>query len=155
MNSIKMVCAKNNIWWKPKISHFIYSAEKTSTKKDEIYTFEETVSKLGTGKFHIIILLVCGSSLLSTINESLSMGFVIPSAKCDFPVSTSQQGILNSVGFFGVLMSSHFWGFLADTWGRKKVMQASLLTTFIFSFISSFSTNVWTMIVLRFIVGAW
>lgn len=135
--------------------YFFIPAEKALSRKDGIYTFEETVSKLGTGTFHIIILLVCGAGLLSSMNESLLIGFIIPSMKCDFPISTFQQGILSTAAISGFLMSSSFWGFMADTLGRKTVMQRSLLTTFLLSVLSSLSTNAWMMIGLRFYAGFW
>lgn len=130
-------------------------AEKKLSEKERSYTFEETVTELGTGRFHLFILLICGSALLSSVNEGLSIGFVLPYVKCDLHMTPYEQGILNSVVFCGIILSSHFWGFLADTWGRRKVMQVSVLTTFIFSAISSVANNVWLMIVLRLLVGLW
>lgn len=129
--------------------------EKRVTPIEGKYSFEETVSELGTGKFHIFILFVCGAAQLSSINEAMSIGMVLPNMKCDIEMSTSQQGFLGSVGFIGIILASHFWGFLADTWGRKKVMQTSLFTTFVFSSLSSFSIDVWSLIAMRFMVGLW
>lgn len=131
-----------------------FTEEKDHSVKRQ-HTFEETVSELGTGIFHIFILLVCGSSVLSSVNEGLSIGFVLPYVKCDLQMTSAEQGMLNSSGFIGVILSSHFWGFMADTWGRKKVMQLSVFTAFILSASSSFANNVWLMILLRFAVGLW
>lgn len=126
-----------------------------TTKKERTFSFEDTVAELGTGRFHLFIMLICGSSFLSSVNEGLSLGFVLPYVKCDLQMTPTEQGLLNSVGFCGIILSSHFWGFMADTWGRKKVMQVSVITTFVFSAMSSVASNVWLMITLRFVVGLW
>lgn len=120
------------------------------------YAFEDAISVVQTGKFHYFLMMVIGSSLLASVNESICIGMFVPSAKCDLEFTNFEQGLLNSVGFLGVLVSSHFWGFLADTWGRKKVLQIGVLLGCVFSILSSLSLTVWTIIALRFCVGlAW
>lgn len=83
------------------------------------------------------------------------IGFVLPYAKCDLHMTPYEQGILNSAGYCGIILSSHFWGFMSDTWGRRKVMRVSVITAFIFSILSSIAYSVWIMIGLRFAVGLW
>lgn len=53
----------------------------------------------------------------------------------------------------GVVTSSYLWGFFADKSGRHKVMIICSFFGFIFSFLSSFSVNVWMLIITRFFVG--
>lgn len=92
---------------------------------------------------------------MSVIVETFSIGYVIPliESECKMMLSLADKGLLNGAAFAGVIISSHFWGFLADTWGRKKVIHLSSVVTFVFSFISGFSNNVWLLIVTRFMVG--
>lgn len=55
----------------------------------------------------------------------------------------------------GIVVSSFFWGFLAD-WehgGRKKVMHWCTAIAFTFSVLSSFSVEVWMLVATRFFVG--
>lgn len=85
--------------------------------------------------------------------ENVNVSLIISYVKCDLPMTTSEQGLLNSVSFIGIVVSSHFWGFLADTWGRRNVMRISLLGGFIFAFISAFSATVTFLICTRLIVG--
>lgn len=85
--------------------------------------------------------------------ENVNIGFVMPQVKCDMIMSTTEQGLLNSISFLGIVVSSHFWGFMADTWGRRKVMQTSLLGGFVFAYISAFSISPTMMIFFRFVVG--
>lgn len=81
------------------------------------------------------------------------MAFVLPLAKCELNISNMEQGAINAIAFAGVVLTSHFWGFLSDTWGRKKVLQLALGGGFIFSAISSFSVTSLMLLITRFLVG--
>lgn len=45
------------------------------------------------------------------------------------------------------------WGFLADTKGRRKVIQPTLLVGFLISFASSFALNFYEFAIMRFLTG--
>lgn len=83
------------------------------------------------------------------------MSVVLPAARCDLKFSTAEQGLINAVGFIGVVVSSHFWGFLADTWGRQKVLKIALSLGFMFSALSSVSVDTAMLLVTRLLVGLW
>lgn len=61
------------------------------------------------------MLLVCGFGMMGVVVENVNIGFVLPYIRCEMDISTTEQGFLNSVGYIGIVLSSHFWGFLADT----------------------------------------
>lgn len=107
----------------------------------------------GNGKFQQIVLWTTGFALLGVIIEGLNMAVVLPLAKCELDLSNTEQGAINAVTFIGVVLTSHFWGFLADTWGRRKVLIVSLGSGFVFSAISSFSVSSTMMLVSRLFVG--
>ena len=85
--------------------------------------------------------------------ENQNMSYVVPAAKCELNISNTQQGFLNSVSFFGVVLGAHFWGFMADTWGRKKVLQVCLFMATSLSLVSSLSISTYMLMSLRFMVG--
>lgn len=89
------------------------------------------------------------------VYETHAMAYALPSAKCELKFTTSQQGFTYVVGTCGIAIASYFWGFLADTWGRQKVLKLSLLMCCIFSTISSFSLTSWMLMLTRFCVGLW
>lgn len=68
-------------------------------------------------------------------------------------MSTAEQGFINSAGFLGVIFASHFWGFMADTWGRRKVLRVVLFFAFVMSLVSSLSLNSWMLLITRFASG--
>lgn len=83
------------------------------------------------------------------------MAFILPVSQCDLQLSIREKGILCAMGYAGMICSSHLWGFLADTKGRKKIMCPTLITGFVFSVMSSFAGQVWLLSLLRFCTGFW
>ncbi|XP_058444418.1 synaptic vesicle glycoprotein 2C [Malaya genurostris] len=133
--------------------HNHQSSVASCDSKVRTYTYNEALELVGTGRFHTLLLFVCGFCLMSVINETLNMGYIISAAECDLGLSFSDKGILNGAAFCGVVASSHLWGFLSDTWGRRKVILLATSCSLLLSIVSSFSGHVWMLIVMRFGVG--
>lgn len=102
----------------------------------------------------MILTILTGVSLLGSAIENTNISYVLPYAKCDLELSIRKQGVLSGISYFGIVVSSHLWGFLADTWGRKKVLRLAATGAFIFSFLSAFAANKYILILLRFLAGA-
>jgi MFS transporter, VNT family, synaptic vesicle glycoprotein 2 len=115
--------------------------------------FEEAIKKSGFGRFNYILIVLCGSLMGCGFIELTSVNFVMPVAECDLKLTTSDKGILSAIGYVGVILSSHFWGFLSDTKGRRKTLIFSLLTAFFLTFVSSLMKNFWVLVFLRFLNG--
>lgn len=111
-------------------------------------------SFLEFGKCQIILTLIITFALLGSTIESVNLSFILPYAKCDLRFTIREQGLLSGISFLGFAVTPHLWGFLADTWGRKKVLQVVATVGFIFSFLSAFAANTISMIVGRFVAGA-
>ena len=107
------------------------------------------------GKFNVIMILTSGLVLASVYMETVSISYVLPVSQCDLNWEIWERGILSAIGFVGIIVSSHFWGFLADTIGRKSVIMPTQLMTFGFSVLSSFSNSFWPLLILRFLNGIW
>lgn len=90
---------------------------------------------------------------MCSIIETMEMMFIIPVAQCDMELTLSQKGILSSISFLGVFTSSHLWGFIADTKGRRKVLLISLCISFFISIVSSLASKSWMFILLRYLNG--
>ena len=101
----------------------------------------------------MLVLLLFGISLALVFVEGLNMSYILPAAKCDLGITTSQQGLLNSVNYIGVILTSHFWGFTADSWGRKNVLRLCYFLVFFFSVLSSLSVSITMLFITRLLVG--
>lgn len=121
--------------------------------KNCILNIRITNTTVGNGKFQYIILAVAGTAAICVVIENQCTAYVLPMAKCDLMISASEQGFINSVTLVGVILSSHFWGFMTDTWGRIRTLRLTLLLCCLASVASSFAFTSWMMIVSRLLVG--
>ncbi|XP_031628421.1 synaptic vesicle glycoprotein 2C [Contarinia nasturtii] len=117
------------------------------------YCIEDAIRATGHGRFHIFLLFVCGIGMMNVVIENVNIGFVLPYVRCEMKISTAEQGLLNSVGYIGIVISSHLWGFLADTTGRRRVLLISMVGSFICALLSAFSFNILSLILSRLFVG--
>lgn len=116
--------------------------------------FETAIELTGYGRFHYILLGICGLVSTSEEMDVISMSFILPSAQCDLNLNTQAKGWLNSIIFIGMMSGAYVWGSLADSMGRKKVL---IVISFMNGFcivLSSFSQNYWLFMVFRFLNGA-
>lgn len=112
-----------------------------------------TISITDFGIFNYFVIFVASLIISVGFMDTCGISFILPVSRCDMEMTSEQKGILGGTGLFGILCSSHLWGFFADTLGRKRVIQPTLLLAFIVSFFSSFVTNFYLLASLRFING--
>lgn len=115
--------------------------------------FEEALRRTGFGKFNYLLVILSGAVLSTVLLETLGISFILPVAECDLNLSTKDKGLLSAIAFVGIITSSHLWGFLADTKGRRKVIMPTLFISFIITIISSFVKSFWVFTLLRFFSG--
>lgn len=105
------------------------------------------------GIYNLFLITISGTILASVLLETLGISYVLPVAECDLLLTTKEKGVLSAISFAGIISSSHLWGFLADTRGRKTVILPTLFLAFASTVISSFTTNFWMITVMRFFTG--
>lgn len=105
------------------------------------------------GCFNYYLIVVSGVILATVILETLGISFVMPVSECDMNLTSKDKGILSAIGFIGIIASSHLWGFLADTQGRRAVILPTLLVSFACTVASSLTTQFWLFVVFRFLNG--
>ncbi|KAJ8923859.1 hypothetical protein NQ315_010441 [Exocentrus adspersus] len=123
---------------------------KSSDKAD----FEQAIELTRYGKFHYILLAICGFVSTSEEMDVVSMSFILPSAQCDLKLNTHTKGWLNSIIFIGMMAGAYTWGSVADSLGRKKVLIASSFMNAICIVASSFSQSYALFMLFRFLNGA-
>lgn len=122
----------------------------TSQKAD----FEGAIEQAGYGKFHYLLLAVCGFVSTSEEMDVISMSFILPSAQCDLNLNTQAKGWLNSIIFIGMMAGAYVWGSIADSLGRKKVLIAISFMNALCIVASSFSQTYELFMFFRFLNGA-
>ncbi|XP_045775667.1 synaptic vesicle glycoprotein 2C-like [Maniola jurtina] len=116
--------------------------------------FERAIEQTGYGRFHYLLLAVCGLVSTSEEMDVISMSFILPSAQCDLNLNTQTKGWLNSIIFIGMMVGAYAWGSVADSLGRKRVLIAISIINGLAIVASSFSQNYELFMLFRFINGA-
>uniref|UniRef100_T1HJP6 MFS domain-containing protein n=2 Tax=Rhodnius prolixus TaxID=13249 RepID=T1HJP6_RHOPR len=114
---------------------------------------ENALTEAGFGKFHLLLFLLIGIGYSCIAMEMTVISFIIPSAKCDFDMSSSDAGFLNALPSIGIVFGSFFWGALADVVGRKWVYTVSIFLAGFTSLLSSVSQYFTLFVFLRTVNG--
>ncbi|KAF5277246.1 hypothetical protein FQR65_LT00354 [Abscondita terminalis] len=125
--------------------------EKGVTEKAD---FESAIELTNYGKFHYMLLAVCGFVSTSEEMDVISMSFILPSAQCDLHLDTYAKGWLNSIIFIGMMAGAYAWGSVADSLGRRKVLIAISFMNALCIVASSFSQSYELFMLFRFLNGA-
>ncbi|XP_065354815.1 synaptic vesicle glycoprotein 2B-like [Calliphora vicina] len=115
--------------------------------------YENALVLTGFGKFHLLLLTICGLIYLNTAIGVTILSFVLPSATCDFQMTSQDKGWLSASPMLGMLLGSYFWGCLADTKGRKIVLIATLIADGICGLLSSIAPYYLMFLCIRFFNG--
>ncbi len=76
-------------------------------KEDADSSYEQALSIVGLGKFHLMLYIVCALANASDAIEILCVSFVLPTAECDLNMSTADKGYLSSITFFGMMIGGY------------------------------------------------
>ncbi|XP_066591986.1 synaptic vesicle glycoprotein 2B-like [Prorops nasuta] len=115
--------------------------------------FEHAITVTGFGKFHYMLLTICGLIYMDTAIGVTILSFVLPAAQCDLEMDSTAKGWLTASPMLGMVIGSYIWGCLADTKGRKIVLIATLLMDGIVGILSSFVQYFWVFLIFRFFNG--
>ncbi|CAL7938600.1 unnamed protein product [Xylocopa violacea] len=138
------------------LSMFSYSKlprEDVKSEETGPADFERAIINSGYGKFNYLLLLAVLPASFSSIFSSSAMSYVLPSAECDLDLTMFDKGLLNSMTFAGMISTAFFWGFMTDTFGRKKIMFYGYMCTGVLSLATCFSHTSWLLILFKFLDG--
>ncbi len=71
----------------------------------------------------------------------------------EFGMSKSTAGLLNTLTLIASAIGSLAFGFLADSFGRRRMLSLSIVVYSIFTFACGFSTSITMLAVFRFLLG--
>ncbi len=129
------------------------STQQGYSRRDGEYTYEEAISSVGYGKFHYLLLALCGWALSSDAIEVLAISFILPPATCDLGLSNEDKGLVSAIIFAGMMFGGYLWGTLADIHGRRAVLLWSLTVNALGGLCSSVAQKFWLFLTLRFVSG--
>lgn len=69
-----------------------------------VYTVDEALAAVGFGKFQGLVLAYAGLGLFAEATELMLISFVGPEVKSEWGLSTSQESLLSTLVFTGMLV---------------------------------------------------
>ncbi|XP_032804853.2 putative transporter SVOPL isoform X2 [Petromyzon marinus] len=117
------------------------------------FSVEQAVEHMGFGRFHILLLFIMGSTTIAESMEIMLLSVISPTIQCEWRLQQWQVALVTTMVFFGFMLSSGPCGFLADRYGRWKVLLLVTIWSSYWSGISSFSPTYGWFVFLRFLMG--
>ena len=97
---------------------------------------DDTLTKIGLGKFNLIILLILGNQYGISYMQILTYILLGPNLRCLWKISDFELFAITTGSFVGLMIGSLVFGTLSDYYGRKTSLMLSDVV-FIYSTIMS------------------
>lgn len=128
-------------------------ARKSSQAGGATFTVEEAVESIGFGRFHILLFFIMGSSNVVEAMEIMLLAVVSPEIRCEWRLEDWQVALVSTMVFLGFMLCGVLGGYLADRYGRWKVVFGGFVWSAYFSLLTSFAPSYGWFIFLRSMVG--
>uniref|UniRef100_W5NJX4 SVOP-like n=2 Tax=Lepisosteus oculatus TaxID=7918 RepID=W5NJX4_LEPOC len=122
-------------------------------KEEKTYTIEQAVEEIGFGRFHVLLFLIMGSANIVEAIEIMLLAVVSPEIRCEWRLEDWQVALVSTMVFFGFMTCGVLSGYVADRYGRWKVVFGAFIWAAYFSLLTSFSPSYGWFIFLRTMVG--
>ena len=114
---------------------------------------ETILEKTGLTNRQRTIVYVTAVAWIFVSMEILLISFVIPILIKIWSLTDIEAGLIGSSTLIGSFIGSILWGRVSDKFGRKLVFQNTILVYSIFTGVSAFSIDFWSLFILRFLAG--
>ncbi|MBA0679691.1 hypothetical protein Goari_011446 [Gossypium aridum] len=118
-----------------------------------LYTLDEALESLGFGKFQAFVLAYAGLGWFAEAMEIMILSFIGQAVKSEWGLSSSQESLLSTIVFAGMVIGAYGWGTISDTYGRRTGFLTISIVTSGAGFLSTFSPNYLSLVILRGFVG--
>lgn len=143
---------------KPEIG--VFNIDICSNKKDResaatptTVDFETALDRTGYGKFNFLIMLLALPATCASNLDTSALSFAFPAASCELKLTSYDRGILNGTIYAGMIGSAFLWGYLSDTYGRRKLLILGYILDSICGTAVSLGKNFWSILFFKFLSG--
>ncbi|XP_060759336.1 putative transporter SVOPL isoform X2 [Neoarius graeffei] len=132
----------------------VAAAKPVEEMKDQkCYTVEEAVESIGFGRFHVLLFVIMGSANIVEAMEIMLLAVVSPEVRCEWHLEDWQVALVSTMVFLGFMLCGVLSGYVADKYGRWKVVFGGFMWAAYFSMLTSFAPSYGWFIFLRSMVG--
>ncbi|CAB3257879.1 unnamed protein product [Arctia plantaginis] len=114
---------------------------------------ERGLDLVGLGWYNLRYCMTLLLVLLSSVMETVGTTILLPAAKCDLNISDKQRGLVFSIPYIGIFLTSYFYGYLVDTQGRRKMLIYTSLLTGCTNILAAFMPNLLTFSICKFLTS--
>ncbi|KAM9328198.1 putative transporter SVOPL isoform 3-T3 [Pholidichthys leucotaenia] len=120
---------------------------------DQTFSVEQAVETIGFGRFHILLFIIMGSTNVVEAMEIMLLAVISPEIRCEWYLKDWQVALVSTMVFLGFMVCGVFSGYIADRYGRWKVVFGGFVWSAYFSLLTSFAPSYGWFIFLRSMVG--
>jgi len=102
---------------------------------------------------HYNILLMSWAGWVFDFYDLILYTFLMGSIKAELSLTDVEISLVLGASLAATAIGGIVFGYLSDRFGRKRVLQLTILTYSIGTFLSGFSTNLWLLLTFRIITG--
>ena len=113
----------------------------------------ELIDTNKVSSFQKVLFVLCGLCLIMDGFDIQMMGYVAPAIIDDWDASTSEIGLVISIGLLGVMLGALIFTMVADRIGRRPVLIGATFFFSIMMIVTAQATSVQELLILRFITG--
>ncbi|NQD94063.1 MFS transporter, partial [Pseudomonas sp. CrR25] len=113
----------------------------------------EIIDNSKISPFQIVVLVLCFLVVLVDGFDTAVIGYIAPALRQEWGLLPAQLSPAFGAGLFGLMCGSFIFGPIADTFGRKRVLLASVLIFGLGTLASAWSTSIEMLTALRFLTG--
>ncbi|AOU97975.1 MFS transporter [Acidihalobacter yilgarnensis] len=113
----------------------------------------ERLDSVPWGRFHTVVTVALGIGWLLDAFEVTIVNNVVSVLKVQWHLSNVEASWILSIWFIGLMIGAYGFGYLADRFGRKQLFLITLLVYGVFTFLTAFSWNFQSMMVLRLLTA--
>ncbi|KAK1790384.1 hypothetical protein P4O66_014281, partial [Electrophorus voltai] len=119
----------------------------------KFYSMEEAVEGIGFGRFHILLFVVMGSAKIVEAMEIMLLTVLSPEIQCEWHLEDWQVAFVSTMVFLGYMICGGVFGYVADKYGRRKMVFGGFVWASYFSLLTSFAPTYGWFIFLYSMVG--
>uniref|UniRef100_A0A3P9H1F1 SVOP-like n=2 Tax=Oryzias latipes TaxID=8090 RepID=A0A3P9H1F1_ORYLA len=127
--------------------------QEGGNNNDKTFTVEDAVEEIGFGRFHVLLFVIMGSANVVEAMEIMLLAVVSPEIRCEWKLDDWQVALVSTIVFLGFMVCGVLSGYMADRFGRWKVVFGGFVWSAYFSLLTSFAPSYGWFIFLRSMVG--